>query len=89
MIPVGLLPLTVFSEKTMDRGFKQSYIKVKSHFYVFLSVLFLKKNMSMDINVTNAQNPEYCNMFNPGSLEQEPRQEQVLTVLLYESSYDC
>ena len=54
------LLLTVFTKKKKwTEGFKQSYIKVKSHFYdVFLCVLFLKKNMSIDINVTNAPNPD-------------------------------
>ena len=43
--------------------------------------------MSINITVTNAANPEYCNISNPGPLEQKPRLDQGLTVLLYDSFY--
>ena len=38
--------------------------------------------MLMDNNVTNAENPKYCNISNPGPLEQKPGREQGLTVPL-------
>ena len=53
---------------------------------VFLS--YFKQNMLIDINITNAENPEYCNISNPWPLEQKPGLEKGLTVLLYESFYD-
>ena len=52
-------------------------------------VLYFKKNMSINKNVTNSANLEHCNISNPGPLEQEPGLEQGLTVLLYESFYVC
>ena len=55
----------------------------------FVFVLYFKKNMSINKNVPNAANPEHCNISNPGPLEQKPGREQGLTVLLYESFYDC
>ena len=55
---------------------------------VFLFVIDFKKINLIDINVTNAANPEYCNISNPGLLEQKPGQEHGLTLLLYESFYD-
>ena len=44
--------------------------------------------MLITINVINEANPEYCNISNPGPLEQEPGLEQGLIVLLHESFYD-
>ena len=41
----------------------------------------------MKTNLTSAENPAYCNISNPGPLEQKPGLEQGLTVLLYESFY--
>ena len=45
--------------------------------------------MCITINVINAANPEYCNISNPGPLEQEPGREWGLNVLLYDSFYVC
>ena len=40
------------------------------------------------MNITTVANLKYFNISNPGMLEQEPRLEQGLTVLLYEYFYD-
>ena len=53
----------------------------------FVFVLDLKTGNLIKTNLTSAENPAYCNIFNPGLLEQKPGQEQGLTVLLYESLY--
>ena len=52
-------------------------------------VLYFKKNMLINKNVTNAANPEDCNISNHGPLEQKPGREHGLTVLLCESFYVC
>ena len=55
---------------------------------MFVFVLEFNTNTSTNINVTNTAYPAFCNISNPGPLEQKPGQEQGLTVLLYESFYD-
>ena len=55
---------------------------------VFVFVIEFKTNMSININVTNAANPENSHISNPGPLEQKPGRERGLTVLLHESFYD-
>ena len=47
----------------------------------------LRKTKLFNMNVTNAAILQYYNISNPGLLEQEPGQEQGLTVLLYEYFY--
>ena len=39
---------------------------------VFVFVSEFKTNTSFNINLTNTANPEYCNISNPGPLEQKP-----------------
>ena len=56
---------------------------------VFVFVLDCKESMLINIYITDAANPQYFNISNPGLFEQKPGQEQGLTVLLYESFYVC
>ena len=43
--------------------------------------------MLINITVTSAANPDYCNISNPRPLEQKPGLDQGSTVLLYDSFY--
>ena len=51
---------------------------------LYLSIDFKKTKL---INVIIAANPEYCNISNPGPLEQEQGRELGLIVLLHEYFY--
>ena len=72
---------------TIDRGVRSIYIKGTLQFYACLcAYLKFNKNQFSCCNYCSKQ--DYFNISNPGPVKQEPGQELILIILLYESFYD-